>query len=435
MISGSKEGVPLANSTTDPRRDLVDRIVASPIFSKSERLTSLLIYVCDIALSGREAEISEQKIGAALFGRSADYDSSIDGIVRTQASRLRQKLDLYFEGEGSEEPVRIVIPKGGYVPFFIPCPPKIPTTTVPSISPPPPATTNDEAEEPSDESSWKSWLPWGVVAILGLIIVGMLFLLQGALRRKQVIHPLWSQMFDRDQPTSVVTGDSGLVMWHGVTGKGLGLSEYISGGFRTESSAASEVPLIRTSDLATRRYTSIVDLEIVHALDQLADRGPKSLVMRYARDVRPNDFRQGNVIFIGATEANPWVEMYEPRMNFTFFNDRVHQIMSVLNRNPKDQEPERWNSDYADVQHRVYGVVAFLPNLSGNGNALILEGTSMAGTESAWDFVSDDAQLLPLLNRIRHVDGRLPHFEVVLGTNNFSGSAAKTSIVAWRTSD
>ncbi len=41
-------------------------------------------------------------------------------------------------------------------------------------------------------------------------------------------------------------------------------------------------------------------------------------------------------------------------------------------------------------------VVAFLPNLSGNGNALILEGTSMAGTESAWDFVSDDSQLIAI---------------------------------------
>jgi hypothetical protein len=129
------------------------------------------------------------------------------------------------------------------------------------------------------------------------------------------------------------------------------------------------------------------------------------------------------------------VEIFEPRMNFVFSNDRVNQVMSVLNRAPAEHEPLRWDSNNADAQHRVYGVVVFLPNLNGSGNALILEGTSMAGTESAWDFVSDDSQLSPFLKRIRRSDGTLPHFEAVVGTNNFSGSAAKISILAWRTSN
>jgi hypothetical protein len=64
--------------------------------------------------------------------------------------------------------------------------------------------------------------------------------------------------------------------------------------------------------------------------------------------------------------------------------------------------------------------------------ALILEGTSMAGTESAWDFVADDAQLLPSLHQIQRPDGSIPHFEVVLGTNNMSGSAGRNAVLAWR---
>ena len=102
----------------DPRRELLQRIVASPTFIRSERLCSLLTYVCEMALKGRGAEINEQKIGQAVFGRSQDYDSTIDGIVRTQASRLRQRLEQYFREEGAEEPVQVVIPRGGYVPVF-----------------------------------------------------------------------------------------------------------------------------------------------------------------------------------------------------------------------------------------------------------------------------------------------------------------------------
>src|SRR5689334_3205832 len=102
------------------QRELIRRILASPTFARSERLCSLLTYVCDVTFQGRESELNEQKIGQAVFGRSPDYDSSIDGIVRTQASRLRQRLEMYFEQEGAEEVLRVIIPKGSYIPVFTP---------------------------------------------------------------------------------------------------------------------------------------------------------------------------------------------------------------------------------------------------------------------------------------------------------------------------
>jgi hypothetical protein len=73
--------------------------------------------------------------------------------------------------------------------------------------------------------------------------------------------------------------------------------------------------------------------------------------------------------------------------------------------------------------------------LSGNGNVLLIEGTSMAGTEAAWDFVSDDSELLPFLKRIQHPDGKIPHFELLLGTQNMSSSAVHSNLLAWRTAD
>jgi hypothetical protein len=32
--------------------------------------------------------------------------------------------------------------------------------------------------------------------------------------------------------------------------------------------------------------------------------------------MRTNDLKEGNIILVGAAEANPWVELYEPSMNF-----------------------------------------------------------------------------------------------------------------------
>jgi hypothetical protein len=73
-----------------------------------------------------------------------------------------------------------------------------------------------------------------------------------------------------------------------------------------------------------------------------------------------------------------------------------------------------------------------MPNIAGDGNALLLEGTGMSGTQAAMDFVADDAQLLPFLKRISHPDGTLPHFELLLGTQNMGASAVRIQILAWR---
>jgi hypothetical protein len=60
--------------------------------------------------------------------------------------------------------------------------------------------------------------------------------------------------------------------------------------------------------------------------------------------------------------------------------------------------------------------MAYLPNLAAEGNALILEGTSISGIESARDFAMDDSQLLPFLQRIQRQDRAIPPFEMLLGT-------------------
>jgi len=118
-------------------------------------------------------------------------------------------------------------------------------------------------------------------------------------------------------------------------------------------------------------------------------------------------------------------------MNFVFKDD-YKGVFSILNRSPKSGEPDRWESRRNDPQRRVFGVVAYLPSLGGTGNALLLEGTGMSGTEAGMDFVLDDAQLLPFLNRIRRPDGTLPHFELLLETHNIGASAVQSQIIAWR---
>jgi hypothetical protein len=417
---------------------LVARIVDSRTFAKSERLSTMLDYICDMTLNGRESEINEQRIGQAVFGRPRDYDSSIDGIVRTQASRLRQRLDLYFQQEGSAEPIRLTIPRGGYLPVFEPCV----APSAPELSPLPPAVATAEPVATPRGSS-ALWLPWTLCALL-LITVIVLALhnrhLAQAANPAALQHPLWSHVLVKGERTLVVTADSGLVMYHNVSGLDVSLNDYLQGTYRDRQPPSMGTrPDATLKDwlynLADRRYTSIVDLNMVDNLERRVRGYQGELEVRFARDVRPNDLKTGNAILIGASEATPWVELYERNMNFVFQNDYKAHVFSVLNRIPKPGEPKQWDSVWNDPQRRVYCLVAYLPNLEGNGNAIILEGTSMSGTEGAWDFVSDDAQLLPFLHRIQRPDGSIPHFELLLGNHNINASAGQSNPLAWRIVD
>jgi hypothetical protein len=427
--------------TVAAQRDLVRRIVHSSTFGRSERLGSLLTYVSEMALKGREAEISEQKIGQAVFGRAEDYDSSSDGIVRSQASRLRQRLELYFQQEGALEPIRVVIPRGGYVPVFE-AQPVAPTNQ--------PADAKPEASEElsairetgrpiSELSFYRWWLPWGLVALLALTTMGVWVYghwRSTPLAEKHGAHPFWSQLFTKSDRVMIVAPDSGLVLYHGMSGKDIDLKEYLAGGYRSESndprttsSAARQQEWLL--DLANRRYTSMVDL---HAVLDIRDRAKaigSDVSVVYARDLHPNDLKRGTVVLLGAYTANPWVELYEPNLSFLLKDDYV-ATMSIVNRNPQAGEPAVWASTKNDPQRRAFGVIAFLPNLEGNGNALLLEGTGMSGTEAAMDFLDDDTQLLPFLNQIRRPDGSIPHFELLIETHNMGASAVQSRILAWR---
>src|ERR1017187_675766 len=100
-------------------RPALARLLESPEFAQSERMRKLLVYLVNSVLGGRSGQIKETVIGVDVFGRDPGYDPKIDGIVRTEARRLRLKLQEYYAGAGQHETVRIDLPKGGYIPVFL----------------------------------------------------------------------------------------------------------------------------------------------------------------------------------------------------------------------------------------------------------------------------------------------------------------------------
>src|ERR1700733_14112268 len=175
-VATTRDGPSSKNVAIEAKRELAQRVVESSAFAKSKRLSSFLICICDLTLSGRAGEINEQKIGTTVFGRPKNYDSSIDGIVRPQASRLRQRLDLYFNGEGANEPVRITLPRGGFVPVFeanpgqsqVAAPP-----SAPAVSPSVLSRSETMATSPSVLQSARLLWILVMVLLLALLVIGL----------------------------------------------------------------------------------------------------------------------------------------------------------------------------------------------------------------------------------------------------------------------
>lgn len=94
-------------------------ILANDLFCQSPRLSRLLRFLVEKAISGEFQETSEHAIGIAVFNRDpAKYYTCEDPIVRVQVGRLRHKLKAYYAKDGAGVPLRICIPVGCYMPTF-----------------------------------------------------------------------------------------------------------------------------------------------------------------------------------------------------------------------------------------------------------------------------------------------------------------------------
>jgi hypothetical protein len=436
----------------DPRWQLVERIIASPSFAKSERLSSFLTCVCQLAQSGQTHNINEQYIGSVVFGRNPDYDPGIDSIVRSHASRLRHRLGQYFTEEGAEEELLLTIPKGGYTPVFelrhaqiassrpaTPRPFPDPAIVVFSDVQQSPAVPvlPSAAEMPRDNKSLVRVL---IVALIATTLIAAASIGALVLERRHA-HPLiaisdsvplfWSSLFNANNKTNVVIADSGLVILQNLTKRRITLDSYLNGDYLKTLPPGPYSPA-QTVNIGTRRYTSIVDLGIQNHLFHIPGLDLDRTQFRYARDLRMDDIKQGDLVLLGTYESTPWVQLFEPSMNFYFENELTDGVFSIINRNPRPGEQPKYDSVANDPNHTIYGLVAYRPTLSGSGKVLILEGQSMAGTETAADFVFDDGYLLPFLRSIRKPDGSIPYFELLLRSRSIGVEASRLEVIASR---
>lgn len=427
----------------DPRWCLAQRVVAGSHFSRSTLLSNFLLFIVAETIEGRANEITEHQIGVQVFDRPAGYRTIEDNIVRNYARQLRRRLAEHFAGEGSPEPLRIEIPLGGYVPVFLPAAESDSGAKTHAF--PVPLNIEIQSEQglapvqiasaPRVSSSSQVWFLAGSLLVLySIALVAITWYMAGRAPRShrspETADALWAALFDGPANTYVVPADAGFNLLEDLSHRPLALADYIQRGYM--GLPLGGVDAHSAADLRSQQFTSFVDFQIVAALAKEPKYNPQRVMLRFPRDLRLDDLKNANAVLIGSVGSNPWASIAENSANFRIVYSQGMEGATILNAHPQPGEAQSYASHWNEPAHETFALIAFLPNLGGNGHLLLLQGLDVAGTQAAAEVLFHPSAIAPILSRATRPDGSLRPFEILLRSTSIESNAAGTQVIGSR---
>ena len=463
----------------------LQRVLASPLFQGSRRCNDFLQYIVTRTLDGDLDGLTERFLGAELFDRALDYDTKSDSIVRVRANDVRRRLTEYYADQRSTPKVVISLGAGSYVPEFQwphkedSQPSGVPSlnqaSSVPSTATQErneslagdlhagsfpsgvgveltarPATPGESAVPETDNALVSSlslkkprrgvsrWLVVVGSVVAGVLIFGFAicsFTLWQDLRASRrslspwqnspAVAGLWGTFFGDKRDTDLVLTDSSFSLVEALTNKSFSLNEYLGHSYMSQLQDQDPKMAAALSRISNWGLGSSGEFEAAQRILAL-DPARQKLHFFLARKYQPDLIRKDNVVLIGSRYGNPWAELFQNRMNFTF--DLKNQY-EILNLAPKTGEPSAY---YFNAASSVgFCIIAYLPNPDNNGSALLIQGTSGEPTQAGVDFLLSEEKLSGLEKTLGA--SKLPYFELLLKTSWVKGTPIDSSVVAYRT--
>jgi hypothetical protein len=436
---------------------LVERLACSVELRRAARLRAFLVYVCEQALHQDGAGLHEQEIGAAVFGRPPGYDTSIDNIVRVNATELRKRLEHYFAEEGAAEEIILEIQRGNYAPVFrrrslvegrverraanltpeatsLPQP-SAPATAAPQDEPAPEQDLHPAPEKPTGKRRlvlWQAACATLLIACLALAWQNRQLTVQSQpWKRSPALRALWSNFFDSSNEADLLLADTSFTLAEDMMQRTISLTDYLNYNYKqfAESPSLPEATRRDLRMVLERNNGSIADFRVgqqILALD------PGRLTLSFAREFTPDAAKHNSLVIVGARQSNPWEGLFAGKLNFDIEYDPATERPWVVNHAPRPGEFATYpNAASHDTPGTSYAVIAYLPDLSGKGRVLLVEGCDSQATGAAGDFVTNEDSLALLEQKFPSQP--LPYFEVLLRTVQLSGTPMRGEVIAYRT--
>jgi hypothetical protein len=422
---------------------LLERLLASPQLKRAARLREFLLYVGQRSIKDGLDQIHEQEIGANVFGRPADYDTSLDNIVRVNASELRKRIEDYFESDGASEPLIMEIPRGSYKPVFRQraVEPTIQMAEADEVITGAQLTGDAARISSPTRTTLERWLLMLAAALIVVLSTSCIILwtenhtLQRSLnnpwQNTPAVGSFWSGILSTRPNTDIILADTSFALIEDITKRPIPLGDYLSRNYvnKVQSPDLSQDRRADLGMIMQRNNGSLGDFRAAQRILALDPPG-KNFHMYSARDYTPALVKQDNIILIGARKSNPWDDLFESGMNFTAQYDSDRTVDYIRNKVPAAGEQEIYIPS-PSASNGGYCVVAYMPNPQQSGKVLMIAGTDSAATEGGGDFLTSEDQL-SRFQKTLHVT-TLPYFEAVLKTTNLNGTPIDATVVAYRT--
>jgi hypothetical protein len=393
----------LLHDTLDPERcwELLQRVAASTSLWRARRLQELLLFVGQCALRDNRAHLSEQEIGARIFGRPADYDTSADNIVRTNMSDLRKRTAAYFEHEGAAEPIHMEIPRGSYLPIF---------SLRPEIAAAPP---QPEPAEPATPAGNKRWKRWALIAS-ALLLAGLV-LSAGLLARRHFapsapVDAFWAPVLHNKSVILICAG--------GNTFKQNPVPGFFTAGKEIDYPYFSLQTEVSTTLLST-----------------LIERHGATPQFRFAASTPLPELHENPIILLNAYN-NQWTLRLTDPLRFHFSPD-LHSTSVVLNIPSAQSILDRqhpnvyWQRDVSKPYENTddYSLLARFWDRTTDNWVVVLAGLGRNGTEAAARFATDPHYMQELRDRLGK-DFANKNIEVVLKVAVVDGKTGVPEMMA-----
>lgn len=380
--------------TREEKIEQLDRVLLARSLQGSESLRAFLRFVGLKAIEGQEHQIKEYVIATEVFGRSGDYDSRVDSVVRVQAGRLRARLQDYYASEGKHDRVVIELPKGHYAPVF-------------SY-----AVANAEAATGVTGKTDSEYLA-------------------KAAAERQAVAPLWGGMLRPTEPVLVVFSNT---IFHGTYEEGMKLYNSLNA---LEHGNGSPAAAATANGHATQpmidHYTGIGEVMGVYFLGDFFARAHQSFRLKRSLLLSWDDAKTANIVVLGSPAENLFLLDLPQQQDFTFRwlrDEQGRHVNAIINTSPQPGEQECYVAkQYGPSPSQIsedYAVISLLQGLSENNRLLILAGINTFGTQAAAEYVTRPDYIKDLISHLNTAPPgeppQLPRFYQVLIKVKVNGS-------------
>jgi hypothetical protein len=353
----------------EPKRTQIQRILQSKAFRTSEVQRNLLAYLADKSINGSADSLKEYVIGVDVFDKPASYDPQQVSAVRMHVGRLRQKLADYYRLEGTEDPVIVDLPKGGFKVTFEPRVEVRSIDEVPEVEPPAFVTSPYYRRE---------------IALAAALLVAVACATYFGMR-------LW-----RVELTGVQAQASGWTpelqqLWAPIL--------------------ASNRPLMICLSTPTAGVTGIGTANGAFLLGQFLSERKKDIQLTPSDQLSMPEIAMGNVVFVGPSTGSRQIRAVPQDRQLVLDSD------GIRNLNPRPGEPalltDRNPANSGDTAES-YALISHFPGLNGNGELLYFSGNKIPAVMGAVQAFTDSAFARTLVTKMK-TGGNLPHYyQVVL---------------------